>query len=112
MKHTLLLSFIEDVAKVGFPREAHKMLTSSAVPRLTHILKYVPKNDSSTEWMDTVGDDHLLTWLKCEDTETPDSTLPTTERENLTTSLDLPPQFGGVGLQSLSRAADEELLGS
>ncbi len=27
-------------------------------------------------------------------------------------SLDLPPQFGDVGLQSMIRAADEELLGS
>jgi hypothetical protein len=47
-KHKLLLSFIEDVANFGFPREAHKMLTGSVVPRLTHILKSVPKDDSST----------------------------------------------------------------
>jgi len=34
------------------------------------------------------------------------------ERQHMTTSLDLPPQFGRVGLQSLVRAADEEMLGS
>jgi hypothetical protein len=34
-KHKLLLSFIVDVAMMGFSREAHKMLTGSAVPRLT-----------------------------------------------------------------------------
>jgi hypothetical protein len=43
-KHTLLLSFIVDVAEMGFSREAHKILTGSAVPRLTHILKSVPKD--------------------------------------------------------------------
>jgi hypothetical protein len=30
----------------------------------------------------------------------------------MASSLDLPPQFGGVGLHSLIRAADEELTGS
>ena len=34
------------------------------------------------------------------------------ERRHLATSLDLPPQFGVVGLQSLIRVANEELLGS
>jgi hypothetical protein len=48
-KHRLLLSFIEDVAKVRYSREAHKMLTGSAIPRLTHVLKSVPKDASSTE---------------------------------------------------------------
>jgi len=41
-----------------------------------------------------------------------DAALPAPERAHLAASLDLPPQFGGVGLQSLIRAADEELLGS
>ena len=39
-----------------------------------------------------------------------DSALPAPERAHLASSLDLP-QFGGVGLQSLMRAADAELLG-
>ena len=34
------------------------------------------------------------------------------ERQHLAASLDLPPQFEGMGLQSLIRAAYEELLGS
>ena len=38
--------------------------------------------------------------------------LPPIEWEHLTASLDLPPQFGGVGLQFLIRVVDEELLGS
>ena len=43
-KHKAVLSFIKDVAKAGYPREAHRMLTGSAVPRLSHILKYIPKD--------------------------------------------------------------------
>jgi len=39
--------------------------------------------------------------------------MSTQERGLQTSSLDLlPPQFGGIGMQSLIRAADEELLGS
>jgi hypothetical protein len=38
--------------------------------------------------------------------------MSTIERQQLSASLDLPPRFGGVGLQSLVRAAYEELLGS
>jgi hypothetical protein len=41
-----------------------------------------------------------------------DADLHPVERDHLASSLDLPPQFGGVGLQSLIRGADEELLGS
>jgi hypothetical protein len=51
VKHKLLLSFIVDVANMGFSRESHKMLSGSAVPRLTHILKSVPKDEASTTWM-------------------------------------------------------------
>ncbi len=47
-KHELLLSFIKDVANMGFSRESHKMITGSAVPRLTHILKPIPKDLTST----------------------------------------------------------------
>jgi hypothetical protein len=42
-EHKLLLSFIVDVSKMGFSREAHKMLTRSTAPRLSHILKSFPK---------------------------------------------------------------------
>ncbi len=47
-KYEQLLDFISVVAKMGFSREAHKMLIGSAVPRLTHIAKSVPKDDAST----------------------------------------------------------------
>ena len=50
-KHTLLLDFITDVAKMGFSRRAHKMLTGAIIPRLSHVLKSVPKDVSSIEWM-------------------------------------------------------------
>jgi hypothetical protein len=47
-KHEQLLDFILVVAKMGFSREAYKMLIDSMVPGLTHIVKYVPKDDAST----------------------------------------------------------------
>ena len=50
--------------------------------------------------------------MKCIGGETLDADLPPLDREHLADSLDIPPQFGGVGLQSLIRVADEELLGS
>ena len=88
------------------------MLSSSGVPRLTHVLKTVPKDASSTGWMETADDAHLSTWLKCVGGETLDADLPPIKWEHLVASLDLPPQFGGVGLQSLIRAVDEEIFGS
>ncbi len=109
----LLLSFMENVAKVGFLREAHKMLTGFDVPCLTHILKSVPKDALSLGWMKTLDYTHLSTWLRCVGAKTLDNALPTSECELLSSTLDLPPQFGGsTGLQSLIRVADEELLGS
>ena len=65
MKHEQLLDFISVVAKIGFSREAHKMLIGSAVPRLTHIVKSVPKDDASTGWMSAVDDANLSTWMDC-----------------------------------------------
>jgi hypothetical protein len=111
-KHELLLSLIENVAKDGYSREAHKMMTGSTAPRLTHILKNIPKDESSTNWMKAVEDAHLTTWMKCVGAETLDATLPPIERAHLAALIDLPLQFGGVGLQSIIRAADEELLRS
>ncbi len=81
-KHKLLLTFIENVAKVGFSREAHKILTGSTVPRLTHILKSVPKVESSIEWMKTVDDAHLSTWLRCVRADTMDAVLPEADNEH------------------------------
>jgi len=44
VKHKHLMSSIKDVAKMGYSREAHQMLTDFDVPRLTHALKEVPKD--------------------------------------------------------------------
>ncbi len=44
LKHRQLLSFIQDVAAAGFPREAVAMLTGAAGLRLTHLLKSIQKN--------------------------------------------------------------------
>jgi hypothetical protein len=112
VKHKPLLSFIFYVANMGFSRESHKMLTGSAVPRLTRILKSVPKDESSTTWMQSADDAHLSTWLECVGAEQLHDALPAAEKYDLATLLDFPPQFGGVGLQSLMRVVDEELLGS
>ena len=65
-KCKLMLSFIVDVAEMGFSREAHKMLTGSTIPHLTHILKSVPKDQASTEWTQSADHDaHLSTLLRC-----------------------------------------------
>jgi hypothetical protein len=111
-KHKELLSFITDVAKAGYPREAHKMLIGSAVPRLSHVLKSVPKDQTSEPWMKEVDKEHMSTWMECVGASNLHSDLTDHERQHLADSLDLPPQFGGVGLQSLIRAADEEMIGS
>jgi hypothetical protein len=88
------------------------MLTGSAVPRLTHILKSIPKDEASTSWMQSADDVHLSTWLDCAGAEQLHDALITAEKDHLAASLDLPPQFGGVGLQSLMRVVNKELLGS
>ena len=90
-KHRLLLYFIEEVAKVGYSREAHKMLIGCAAPRLTHVLKFVPKDASSTSRMKTVDDAHLSNGMKCVGGETLHVALPPIERKYLANSLDLPP---------------------
>ena len=90
-KHCLFLSFIENIAKMGFPREAHKMLTISVAPQLTHILKSVPKNPTSIEWMKSADEAHVSTWLSCSVAETLDATHSPSERTHLASSLDFPP---------------------
>jgi hypothetical protein len=112
VKHEQLLDFISVVAKMGSSREAHKMLIGSAVPRLTHIAKSVPKDDASIAWMSAVDEAHISTWLDCAGATTLGADLNTQERDLLSTSLDLPPRFGGIGMQSPIRVVDEELLGS
>jgi hypothetical protein len=60
-KHSLLY-FLIDVAKMSFPRKAHKMFTSFVVPRLIHISKSTHKDLASVEWMKSADDAVLSTW--------------------------------------------------
>jgi hypothetical protein len=78
-KHKLSLYFIANVAKMDFSRVAHKMITGFAVPRLTHILKTVTKDTTSTAWMQSADDAHFSTWLQCVGAETLDTALQATE---------------------------------
>jgi hypothetical protein len=89
-KHARLLDFISVVAKMGYSREAHKMLIGSAASRLTHIVKYVPKDDASTRWMMSVDEVHLSTLLDCTGASTRGADLSSHERDLLSSSLDLP----------------------
>ncbi len=75
-KHRVILLFIVDIAKMGFPSVEHKMLTGYAVPRLTHILKSVPKDSASIEWIESTDEAHLCTWLSCSGAETLHALLP------------------------------------
>jgi hypothetical protein len=47
---------------MDFSREAHKMLKGSVIPRLTHILKSVPKDPASIEWMKFADEAHFSAW--------------------------------------------------
>ena len=80
---------------MGYPREAHKMLTESAVPRLLHILKSVPKGQSSEPWMEEVDKERFLTWMDCVGASSLHDDMNTNKCQQLSSSLDLPPQFGG-----------------
>jgi hypothetical protein len=65
IKHRQLLSFIQEVAEAGFPREAVAMLTGAAGPRLTHLLKLMERNSSTEAWMKGMELAHLSTKLHC-----------------------------------------------
>jgi len=88
------------------------MLKGAAVPRLSHILIYVRKNNHTVE-MTKMDGAHRSTWLHCltasEDTE---HVMGPEGRGNLSELLDLPASYGGAGLYSLVASADEEFLGS
>jgi hypothetical protein len=113
LKHLLLLRFIKDVASAGFPREAELMLKGSAVPRLPHILRSVQKSQHSRGWMQEMGGAHLSAWLHClTASEVMEHAFGPEGRSQLSDLLDLPPSYGGAGLQSLEDSADEEFLGS
>jgi len=112
-KHKQLLTFIQEVASAGFPREAVAMLTWTVGPRLTHEPKPVEKNPRTKRWMKEMDEAHVSSWLHCL-IASPDmgNALNNGERDHLSASLDLPISYGVSGLNSLSRSADEKFLGS
>jgi hypothetical protein len=48
------------------------MLTGTSVPRLTHVLKSVLKDDTSNQWMEEVDMEHLYIWMESVGTSTLD----------------------------------------
>ena len=62
--------------------------------------------------MEEVDKEHLLIWMDCVGVSSMHDDVSTNERQQLSASVDLPPQFGGVGLQFIVRVDDEKLLGS
>jgi hypothetical protein len=113
LKHHLLLRFIKDVASAGYPREAELMLKGAAVPRLSHILRSIQKDQHSRGWMRDMDEAHLSAWLHClSASDDLEHALGAAGRSQLSDLLDLPPSYGGAGLQSLEDSADEEFVGS
>ena len=89
------------------------MLKSAAVPRLSHILRSVQRNDNSAWWMTEMDEAHLAAWLHClHASDVLEKDMGSQGRKSLLKLLDLPASYGGAGLQSLEADADEELLGS
>jgi len=73
---------------MGFAREAQTMLLGYVAPRLTHIIKSVPKDSASMQWMEDADEAHLSTWLSCVGAHTLESYISTCEREHLAAILD------------------------
>ncbi len=89
------------------------MLTGAASQKLIYRLKSVQKNPRTAQWMKEMDDAHISTWLHCLTASTDlEHALGSFAREQLAELIDLPPAMGGIGLQSLERSADEEILGS
>ena len=56
---------------------------------------------------------HVSTWLHCLTATTDlENAMGSLARVQLAGLIDFPPAFGGIGMQSLERSGDEELLGS
>ena len=84
------------------------MLKGATVPRLSHILKSVQKSRHSREWMREMDGAHLSAWLHClTASEELELALGPEGRSQLSDLLDLPPSYGGAGLQSLEDSADK-----
>ena len=89
------------------------MLTGTASHKLIYLLKSVQKNPKTAQWMREMDDAHISTWLHCLTASTDlEYALSSSTRDQLAGQIDLPPAMGGIGMQSLERSADEELLGS
>ncbi len=76
------------------------MLKGAAFPRLSHILRSVQKSQHSKGWMREIDGAHLSARLHCltasDDLE---HALGTGSKSQLPDLLDLPPSYGGAGLQ-------------
>jgi len=113
VKHMVLLNFIQEVVAAGFPREAVALLTGAASQKLIYLLKTMQKNPQTAQWMRVMDDTHVSTWLHCLSASTVlEHAIGPLARCQLASLIDLPPTFGGIGLQFLERSSDEELLGS
>ena len=94
IKHRHLLTFIQEVAEDGFPREVVAMLTGAAGPRLIQLLKFVERNSSTEAWVKEMDSAHVSTRLQCL-TSSPDMdyALGHEEHHQLIEWLDLPPSY-------------------
>jgi len=89
------------------------MLKGATVPRLSHILKSVKKNNHSAGWMAEMDGAHLSAWLHCLTASGDlENDLGTEKKVGLSDLLDLSASYGGAGLESLALAADKEFMGS
>ncbi len=88
------------------------MLTGVAGHRLTHLLKSIQKNPQTVQYMKEMDAAHVSTWLHCLTASADlEHALSSPTLDQLSDLLDLPPAYGGIGLQSLEKAADEEHMG-
>jgi len=89
------------------------MLTGAVRQKLIYLLKTMQKNPLTTQWTREIDGAHLSTWLHCLTASTDlENAIGPLARDQLASLSDLPPALGGIGLLSLERFADEELLGS
>ena len=87
------------------------MLKGAAIPRLSHILKSIRKNENTTGWMKTMDKDRLSCWLQCLTTSrVMESALEPRVLDQLADRLELPLAFGGAGVHSLVNSADDEFM--
>jgi hypothetical protein len=94
-------------------REAVAILTGAASQKLVYLLKTMQKNPQTAQWMREMDGAHVSTPLHCLTASTDlENAIGPLARDHLASLIKLPPAFGGIGMQSLERSADEDLLGS